>query len=144
MVELFFYLLTLVAIIVWVGAIFCVISLNDVEPSKWIPQAKHINWESQANFYLFLFMIFGILWICAFLDYTNNFIIQVSAVSYYFDSNSAETGSASVCKGFKFAWLNHMGSIALGSLIIAIVRFIKLVVIQTAQMAAKSAGENAV
>lgn len=75
LVELFFYLLTVGAIILWIGAIFCVISLNEVEPSSWIPQAKSIKWESQANFALFLFMIFGILWVCAWLDYANDFVV---------------------------------------------------------------------
>jgi len=56
----------------------------------------------------------------------------VTAVSYYFDSNYKKTGSGSVCKGFKFAYFNHMGSLALGALIIAIVRFIKLVFIEAA------------
>jgi len=77
-------------------------------------------------------MIFGILWICAWLDYSNQFIVQVTAVSYYFDSNATETGSGSVCKGFKFAYFNHMGSLALGALIIAIIRFIKFVFIEAA------------
>jgi len=66
----------------------------------------------------------------------------VSAASYYFDSNSSKDGSASVGKGFKFAYLNHMGSLALGSFIIGLIRFIKIVFIYAARAAAKSGGDN--
>lgn len=94
MVQLFFYILAIGAIILWLPAIFCVISLNEVEPSNWVPQVKHITWESKLTFALFLFMVFAIIWITAFLDYTNKFIVQVSAASYYFSSTQEEDGSA--------------------------------------------------
>lgn len=37
LVQLLFYVVTIVAIGVWLGAIFCVISLNDVSVSHWVP-----------------------------------------------------------------------------------------------------------
>lgn len=77
-------------------------------------------------------MLFGILWIAAWLEYTCSFVVMVSASTYYFDSNSGREGSATVCKGFKFAYLNHMGSIACGSLIIATVRLIKFIFLYAA------------
>lgn len=46
--------------------------------------------------------------------------------------------------GFKFAYLKHMGSIAFGSFIIALVRFIKLVFVYLAQSASSATGENMV
>jgi hypothetical protein len=46
--------------------------------------------------------------------------------------------------GFKFAYFNHMGSIAFGAFIIAVVRFIRIVFIYAAQKAAKASGENVV
>jgi hypothetical protein len=68
-----------------------------------------------------LFMLFGILWICAWLKYTSSFITIVSASTYYFNSNSEEEGEAEVGLGFKFAYLYHMGSIAFGAFVIAVV-----------------------
>jgi hypothetical protein len=68
-----------------------------------------------------MFMIFGILWICAFLQAKSSFIVMVAATTYYFDSNKERDGEANVKLGFKFAYLYHIGSIAFGSFIIAIV-----------------------
>lgn len=67
---------------------------------------------------------------------------MVSAASYYFDSNKDKDGSASVCKGFKFAYGNHMGSIAFGSFIIALIRLIKFIILYAAQTASKTGGQN--
>lgn len=68
-----------------------------------------------------LFMFFGILWILAFVDYCSKFVVIVSASTYYFNSDSTHEGDANVSLGFKYAYINHAGSIAFGSLIIAII-----------------------
>lgn len=74
-----------------------------------------------------LFMIFGALWVTAWLNYTSTFITMVSSATYYFNSSPSEEGNADVMTGFKFAYLYHLGSIAFGALIIAIIRFIRLI-----------------
>jgi len=68
-----------------------------------------------------LFMLFGVLWICAWLKYTSSFIVMVSASTYYFNSTSTTEGNAEVSLGFKFAYVYHCGSIASGAFIIACV-----------------------
>jgi hypothetical protein len=68
-----------------------------------------------------LYMLFGILWILAFIDYCSRFVVIVSAATYYFNSTPVADGEAEVALGFKFAYINHAGSIAFGSLIIAII-----------------------
>ena len=50
-----------------------------------------------------LYMIFGILWVCAWLEYSSTFVVMVSASTYYFNSNSHSEGSAEVGLGFKYA-----------------------------------------
>jgi len=48
----------------------------------------------------------------------------VSAATYYFNSSPGNPdGQAEIGTGFKFAYLNHMGSIAFGAFIIALIRF---------------------
>jgi choline transporter-like protein 2/4/5 len=80
-----------------------------------------------------LFMFFGLLWLMAWLKYTCNFICMVAASTYYFNSNPNEEGSAEVSLGFKFAYLNHMGSIAFGAFIIAVIQFIRFVFLYAAK-----------
>lgn len=89
-------------------------------------------------------MIFGLFWIVAFNQAKTAFIAMVSATSYYFDSNPERDGNASVCLGFKLAYMNHVGSLALGSFIIALVQFVRIVIMTIVEQAAKTHGENKV
>lgn len=73
-----------------------------------------------------LYMLFGVLWITAWLEYCSRFIILCSAASYYFDSNKDLDGSADVGYAFRAAMVNHAGSIAVGAFVIAVVRFIRI------------------
>jgi hypothetical protein len=84
-----------------------------------------------------LYMCFGLLWIQAFLEYACRFIVMVSASTYYFNStieDGDDGGDADVSIGFKYALL-HSGSIALGSFIIAVVQFVRIVFMYVAQKA---------
>jgi len=71
LVPLLHFFLMIFVVAIGTGGIFCVLSLNEITPSQVIPQVKNIKWESQANFALFMFMIFGIIWICAWLEYAS-------------------------------------------------------------------------
>ena len=89
-----------------------------------------------------LYMLFGILWITAWIEYANCFVVMVGAATYYFDSNPQKEGSASICRGFKFAYMNHAGSIAMGAFIIAVIRFIRIVFVYLAKKLEKASGDN--
>lgn len=86
-------------------------------------------------------MFFGILWITALIDYSSNFIIMVSASTYYWNSTPHEEGESEVGTGFSYAF-THLGSLCFGSFIIALIRFIKIVFIYLAKQAEKNSGEN--
>jgi hypothetical protein len=77
---------------------------------------------------MFGFLLFGFLWIFTFLGHQSNYITMVSAATYYFDSNESKDGSASVCTGFSFAYVKNVGSIALGSLILTIIKILRFIV----------------
>jgi len=89
--------------------------------------------EKEKLKYVFMFMFFGILWICAFLKAKSSFIVMVAATSYYFDSNENKEGEADVAMGFKFTYLYHIGSIAMGSFIIALVQLIRYIFLTLAE-----------
>lgn len=67
-------------------------------------------------------MVFALFWLVSFIQYKTRFIVQVSAASYYWDSDAQHEGSASVMLGFKLAYFSHMGSLAFGSFIIGLLR----------------------
>ena len=145
MVPILHFIITLIFLIIWIGAVGCVISMNDIKINTTIPQTKSFEFESKFNFYAVWYMIFGACWIVSWISYTSKFVVQVSAVTFYFGSNpeKEEDGEVNIGKGLKFAYLNYMGSIAFGALIIRIVRFIKLVFIYAARSASKAGGDNA-
>lgn len=101
-----------------------------------VPQFKTFTWTSEPGYYLIYYMIFALCWLLAFIEYKTQFIVMVSASSYYFDSNKDKEGDASVGLGFKLAYMNHLGSLAIGSFIIGAIRFVKIVFIYAARKAA--------
>ena len=53
---------------------------------------------------------------------------MVTASSYYFNSSSDREGDASVSLGFTFAFFYNFGSLAFGSLILAIVQIMRSII----------------
>jgi hypothetical protein len=93
----------------WMGAMLCVASLNDIEPDTMIPQMKNLTWKKDVS-YLALFMLFGFFWITAWIDYTSRFIVIMGATTYYFNNsfdNLEVEESAEICYGFKCAYFHH-------------------------------------
>jgi choline transporter-like protein 2/4/5 len=89
-----------------------------------------------------LFMLFGLLWICAWLKFTSQFIVMVSASTYYFNSNANNEGAAEVGIGFTFAYCYHCGSLAAGAFVIAVIQFIRIVFMYLAKQAERASGDN--
>ena len=89
-------------------------------------------------------MIFGILWLTAFLEHCNIHILLVSVAQYYFSSDASGDGSADVCTAAKYSVTCHSGSMALGSFIIAVIRFIRLCLLYAAKQMEKTGGDNQV
>jgi len=81
-----------------------------------------------------MYMFFGILWVTAFFEYCCTFVVMVSASTYYWDSNSMRDGFADVRLGFAYCF-KHFGSLAIGSFIIAIIRFIRITFMYLARVA---------
>lgn len=95
-------------------------------------------------YYIAMAMFFGLLWIIAFFNAQQSFIVMVAGCSYYFDSNSEKDGYADVGMGVKFAWVNHVGSLAMGSFLVALVEFLRVVVAVIVEQAQKASGNNPV
>jgi len=136
------FALGVVVVLLWMAAMVCVASLNTIKGKHAIP-FRDWDWEEKP-FGMAMGMLFGIFWITAWIEYANCFIVMVGAASYYFTSNRKEEGSASICKGFKWAYVNHCGSIAFGAFVIAVIRFIRFCFMYLAKKAEQMSGENQV
>ena len=137
----FFFLCQIIVVVIWIGAMMCVLSMNKITVDESIPQGKELEWEDKPK-YMALYMLFGVLWICAWFEYASTFIVMVSASTYYFNSDAANEGDAEVGTGISWAFNYHAGSIAIGAFIIALIRFIRIVFVYMAQQAENASGDN--
>lgn len=150
-VPVVYFFINGIILLLWVPAIVCIMSMSfeSVQPDLDQPQMKSVTLTEDKDtrdkvLALELLMGFGILWILAFQQAKVGFIAMVSASSYYFDSNKKKAGNASVGMGFKFTYLNHSGSLALGSGIIAFLQLIRIIFHWVADKAEKASLENPV
>jgi len=146
-VPVMYFFLTVMCVVVWLGAIMCINSMGTITAdTALVPQMRSADKnasEEKLFAYLFLFMFFGILWILQFIQAKTSFIAMVSATTYYFNSNKDHEGEAEVGFGFRLAYAVHAGSLAFGSLIIAIIQFIRICIVTVMQQAERASGENA-
>lgn len=67
---------------------------------------------------------------------------MVSASTYYFNSSAEKEGEADVSLGIHFACVKNVGSLAMGSFIIALIEFIRIVFMYLAEKAKAASGNN--
>ena len=95
-------------------------------------------WTKTHTVFVYL-TIFALLWGVSFLMSTNIFVISVMCSGWYFGRyDGKEVG---LCTAFFWAWFYHLGSLAFGSLIIAILWAVQLILKYMYQKA-KETGQN--
>ena len=70
-----------------------------------------------------IYLFFGLLWILAMIIACTQFVIIVAACVWYFTSTSDTRGKASLMKGLYWTFRYNFGSLAFGSLLLALVWF---------------------
>jgi len=75
----------------------------------------------------FIYHLFAFFWVWAFIISLNQFLISATVVQWYFSGSSDTRGSASIAKSFCWAFFYHIGSLAFGSLLLAIISFIRFI-----------------
>lgn len=76
---------------------------------------------------MFLYSLFGYLWMNAFIIGVTQFMISASVALWYFSCTSDANGKGSLMTGFYWVFRYHLGSIAMGSFLIALVQFIRII-----------------
>ena len=110
---------------IWlVGAIF-VFSIGTPEPRPEMPSLTELKWENSTRALLY-FYLFGLFWIQAFVIGCTQFVIGASACIWYFEVSTDSKGRFTVLKGVYWLCIFHWGSVALGSSLIAICQFLKV------------------
>merc|ERR1711998_546488 len=65
-------------------------------------------------------------------------VIALSVVTWYFERDKSEIGNSTVFASIRMAFTYHMGSAAFGSLIIAIIKLIRAIIMYLQKKAAKA------
>lgn len=98
--------------------------------------------ETKETYLMFWIFMFGFFWICAFIIAIQQFTIAATTALWYFQGSESDMPSVSVTKGVYWAFRYHMGSLAFGSLLIAIMTLIKVLFEYYAKKTEKMAGDN--
>jgi hypothetical protein len=85
-----------------------------------------VDWKEETRWVL-LYSFFGYLWLNAFIIGVTQFMISAACAMWYFSCTSDSNGKGSLFRGMWWVFRYHLGSIALGSFLIALVQFIRII-----------------
>lgn len=130
-------LLGLAFMLVWAVGTVYLYSVGEPVKRDEYPIAN-VKWATETR-YMWYFNLFAILWVIAFFVCSGDFVIGASACIWYFNQtpqgvnkkNKREDQKTSysispVCTAFYWLYRFHIGSIALGSFLLAVVWAIRL------------------
>jgi solute carrier family 44 protein 1 (choline transporter-like protein)/choline transporter-like protein 2/4/5 len=125
-VPFIFYTISAFYYCYWVALSVYIYSSGTVTKSDgtFLPQ---VQWNSTTR-YAWWYHLFALFYINAFLNAYNQFVLASSACVWYFEHRIEGGPVRPVSKGFYRGIRYHLGSIAFGSLIVAIIRFLMAVV----------------
>lgn len=142
LVSVFYFFVSLIVLAIFGIGAALVFSMNDIKPSSKGMQLRNFDWKSGVA-YQVLAVIFVLAWTLNFIADKTGFICMISASHFYFTSQGFD-GNGAVMEGIRTTYGNHLGSLALGSLINAIVHFIAAVTEAMASEVQKDIPENPV
>ena len=113
-------------LLVWGILALYLVSIGEITQDPDIPFMTTVIWSDETR-YMLLYSLFGYLWMNALIISLAMFVISATATIWYFTCNSDTNGSGSVIKGLYWAFRYHLGSLAFGSFLIALVQFIRII-----------------
>ena len=122
---------TLINLAMWAVCLVAMLYLVSAAPFAWqngdvFTSISDLKDQALIEFYIFLF---GTLWCNAFIQAVGVFVIASACCIWYYSHgpNQDETNFP-IFRSYKMVFRYHFGSLAFGSLILAIVQFLQLVV----------------
>ena len=125
---------TIFVVILWVAAIIAIIWL--ASSATFVARQTDGNWDvftsvssyaDEKLIYLYYF-VFGTLWTNALFQAMGIFVIASACAMWYYAHGPGQELDSPILRSYKMVFRYHMGSLAFGSLILAIVQFMQLVV----------------
>jgi len=115
----------------WLVCFVSAASMGEISPISVATQTRTVT-RSDDETLIVYYMLFGILWIMAFILAANEFAIICAAATWYYSNKDEEdsdgiAGDSDVLEGLSWTYRYHLGSLAFGSLMVAIVWAIRIV-----------------
>ena len=123
-VPIIFLILMVAYVGYWIFTGAYVFSMGETEHDPAYPWGT-IKWEEYTR-YMVYFKIFALLWMLAFLTYASQFVLISVACIWYFAPDRNNLGSP-LCKGFTWAFFFHIGTLAFGSFILAVIWLFQII-----------------
>lgn len=137
LVPVLFLLLALVFLAYWVVSAVYIFTVGEAVPRETLSTFSTIKWTTNTR-YIFLYFLFALFWVSAFIIGCAQFIIAAACSTWYFSHTADTEGKGSLREGLRWVFRYHLGSLAFGSLIIAIVQFIRFIFEYYRQFALKN------
>jgi len=112
-------------IVYWIATVVFLYSIGDIKQYGGTPLGN-VEWDDNTR-NLWYYHLFGLFWVLAFLFGAVQFIIAATAAQWYFSSQADTSGSGSSCKSLYWCFRYHLGSLAIGSLLLAIIMFVQFI-----------------
>lgn len=120
----------------WVIYIFYMASSGEVSKD---PITGNRTFEySDDQKYAFLYMLFCWFWTSEFIIAIGQLVIALCFCAWYFTKDKKEIGNKTISWAIKTTFWNHLGTVAFGSLVIAIIQTIRAVISYFEKQAKKS------
>lgn len=142
LVPIIFLIIGVIFLAIWIVSAVFIFTVGEAVQNETAKALTNIEWSTTTR-YVFLYYLFGLFWVTAFIIGCAQFIIAAAASTWYFSHNGdIAEGKASLKMGFSWIFKFHLGSIAFGSLIIAIVQMVRAMFEYYRRTALKHAGSN--
>jgi solute carrier family 44 (choline transporter-like protein), member 2/4/5 len=123
------YAMVLVFFLYWIYTAVYLYSIGEPVYEDNSPVAN-IKWEDQT-WYMMWYFLFGLFWCVAFIICLQQFIIAAMCCMWYFSGQGSEMsdqpGEVSLIKAIGWGTWYHLGSLAFGSFLIALITMIRVV-----------------
>ena len=116
--------------ILWFGALWltCAVFLYSVGPPVFVRGYYVADvYMDDRTFYMMWYFLFCLLWTVAFINGCQKFLIASCTAMWFFDKNNDGDKEADISTALTWTYWYNVGSVAFGSLLIAIVQFIRIV-----------------
>lgn len=118
-------IITIGYIAFWISVLIYIYSIGTITQKGNTPLPS-VSWSDETK-QIWYYHLFALFWIVAFFIGALQFIVAATAAQWYFSHGTDQAGKGSVCKSLYWSIRYHLGSLAIGSLLLAIIMFIRFI-----------------